>query len=197
MVKTVPIVPFALGLLLVACGGPDPVAENAAAPSDKLLGDAAATGLAAPANAAAAERAKQSNAPSSSSEMMWSYRGTDRTALFGAAGADPILSFQCRSIADGGHELFVVRGAQAPDGASGTLSFTGNGTASSLPMRGVAVTHGKGRWQAAVASGDMVRAIARTFAGPAPVQVGMSGAAALSVTISPEARKVLEECSTK
>ena len=195
MKQFLPLLPFAAALLLLSCGPSGPVAEDAAAPSDALLGDAAAEGLAAPANAAAAERARQAVTPPSSDAMAWSFRGTDRVALYGAAGTEPALSFQCRDVADGARELFVVRGSSAPDGAKGTLSFTGNGTAASLPVRGVAVTAGRGRWQAAAAAGDMVSAVARTFGGPGAVQVGVSGGAPLSLHASPEARRVLTDCA--
>ncbi|MBA3666759.1 MAG: hypothetical protein H0W65_03425 [Sphingomonas sp.] len=194
MTKLLPIAPFALAMLLLACGTADPVADNAAAPNDELLGDAAASGLAAPANAAAAERATQAVTPPSTDGMMWSFRGTDRTALYGAAGAEPALSVQCRKVADDGKELLIVRGTAAPDGASGTLSFTGNGIAASLPVRGVALTAGKGRWQAAIAPGDTARAVARTFAGQGVVQVGVTGGDSLSVHASPEAKMVFAEC---
>lgn len=197
MRRILPLLPLVLAPLLLSCGPSGPVADNAAAPSDTLLGDAAADGLAAPANAAAAERARQAVLPPSSDAMAWSFRGTDRTALYGAAGVEPALSFQCRGVADGARELFVVRGSPAPDGAKGTLSFTGNGTAASLPVRGVALTAGKGRWRAAAAPGDMVSAVARTFAGPGPVQVGISNGASLSVHASPEARQVLADCSAR
>lgn len=194
MTRYLPVVPFTMFMALLACTGSDPVADNAAAPSDELLGDASATGLAAPANAAAAERAEQAAIPPSTDGMIWSFRGTDRTAVYGPADAEPAFSVQCRPVADGGKELLVVRGTPAPDGAKGTLSFTGNGTVASLPVRGVARTAGKGRWQAAVAPGDMARAVARTFAGQGAVQVGVTDGPAVSVPASPEARTVLADC---
>jgi len=54
MCKVARLTPITLALLLLACGKADPVADDAVGPPDELVGDASATGLAAPANAAAA-----------------------------------------------------------------------------------------------------------------------------------------------
>ncbi len=193
MLKYLPITPFIGFMALVACTGSDPVADNAIAPPDDLVGDASAEGLAAPANAAAAERATQAVAPVSTG-MNWTYRSREQIAVYGPPDAEAALSVQCRDVADGAKELVVVRGLSAPDGEKGTLSFTGNGTAASLPVRGVARSAGKGRWQAVISAGDMARAVARTFASNGAVQVGTSGGAALAVPASPEVRTVFADC---
>ena len=66
MCKVAMLTPLSFALLLLACGKTDPVADNAVAPPDGLVGDASATGLAAPANAAAAEAAQQAALPPAS-----------------------------------------------------------------------------------------------------------------------------------
>lgn len=194
MIRYLPILPFVGALALVACTGSDPVADDVGNVPDELVGDASAEGLAAPANSAAAERAKQAAMPLPAEGMMWDYRSREKTATYGPAGADPALSIQCRDIADGAREIVVVRGSPAPDGEKGTLSFTGSGTAASLPVRGVSPAPGKGNWQAIVPAGDMARAVARTFGSAGAVQVGVTGGSPLSVPASPEVRTVFADC---
>ena len=194
MIKYLPILPFVAAVVLVACTGSDPVSEDVANIPDELIGDASAQGLAAPANSAAAERAKQAVMPVPTHGMMWNYSSRDRTATYGPAGAEPALSIQCRDIADGGKEMVVVRGTAAPDGEKGTLSFTGNGTAASLPVRGVSPAPGKGNWQAVVPVGDMARAVARTLGSDGAVQIGVTGGSSLTAPASTEARTVFADC---
>lgn len=194
MIKVLPVLPFAAFLALLACDRSDPVAEEAVAPPENMVGDSSADGLAAPANAAAAERAEQIAMPAATDGMMWSYSSAERKAAYGAAAADPALSIQCRDAADGKKEVVFVRGFPAPDGGSGTLSFTGNGTAASVPVRGVTLRAGQTAWQAVVQAGDMARAVARTFGSDGAVQVGVSKGAGLTVRGSPEARTVFADC---
>ena len=54
MLRVDVVVPFLIAITLTACAKTDPVDDNAVAPGDHLVGDASATVLAAPANAAAA-----------------------------------------------------------------------------------------------------------------------------------------------
>ena len=194
MIKYLPILPFVGAVVLVACTGSDPVSEDAADVPDELVGDASAEGLAAPANAAAAERAEQAATPVPAHGMIWNYASRDRTATYGPAGADPALSIQCRDGADGAREIVVIRGLAAPDGEKGTLSFTGNGTAASFPVRGVSTAPGNASWKAVVPAGDTARAVARTFGSNGAVQVGVTGGNSLSVPASAEARTVFAEC---
>lgn len=63
MLRVFALTPFVAGIALLACSKTDPVADNAIAPPDDLLGDASASGLAAPANAAAAEADRQAALP--------------------------------------------------------------------------------------------------------------------------------------
>ena len=189
MKSLLPLFPFVAALSLLACQGDDgPVAEGATAPGDEVIGDASATGLAAPANAAAAEAADQAAAPIADNGMGWTATAT--SAGFGPAGARALLTFACR---DGA--LFVTRLHPATAGTTGTLSFTGGGTASSLPMRAVAKPGGPGEseWQGE-ARGDMARAVARTFSGQGQVEFTLGGAPALAVPTSPVADALFKRC---
>ena len=108
--------------------------------------------------------------------MRWT-RAAAGGADFGPRGAPPLLSLACE-----GEMLRVTRLHPATPGKTATLSFTGGGTASSLPMRAVAKPGGPGEseWQGD-ARGDMARAVARAFAGQGQVEVTLGGAPALAV----------------
>ena len=92
--------------------------------------------------------------------------------------------------------LAVTRLHPATPGTTATLSFTGGGTASSMPMRSVAKPGGPGEseWRGE-ARGDMARAVARAFAGQGQVEVTLGGAPALAVPTSPIADAVLKRCA--
>lgn len=191
MKAILPLIPLVAMLGLVACqGGNDPVAENASVPSDAVAGDAAATGLAAPANAAAAEAIDRAAVPVAENGMGWT--GAGGSASYGPLGARALLTFAC----DGG-TLRVVRSHPATPGNTGTLSFTGGGTASSLPMRAVAKPGGPGEseWQGE-ARGDMARAVSRAFASQGQVNVTLGGAPALLVPTAPAVDAVFARCAS-
>ena len=191
MKSFIPLFPFVAALGLLACQGNDgPVAEGAAARGDEVVGDASATGLAAPANAAAAEVADRAATPLADNGIGWTSAAAG-TANYGPHGARPMLSFACRDTV-----LLVTRLHPATPGTTGTLSLTGGGTASSLPMRAVAKPGGPGEseWQGE-ARGDMARAVARAFAGQGQVEVTLGGAPALSVPTSPIANAVFKRCA--
>ena len=191
MKSLLPLFPFVAALSLLACQGDDgPVAEGATVPSNAVVGDASATGLAAPANAAAAEAIDQAAVPIAENGMGWTSAAAG-SAHYGPHGARPMLSFACRDQA-----LVVTRLHPATAGTTGTLSFTGGGTASSLPMRSVAKPGGPGEseWQGE-ARGDMARAVARAFAGQGQVEVTLGGAPALAVPTSPLANAVFKRCA--
>jgi hypothetical protein len=182
-----------LTLMLLACGQPDPVADNALAPPDNLVGDQAATGLAAPANAARAEAVQQAALPAATGGMIWSI-AADRSAQFGPPGA-PAFSIQCQKQREGPKQLIFIRYLAAPAGAKATMSFTGNGQLASAPVTGIANPAGPGgHWRAVVDAGDIARDIAEAFAGSGPVEVGISGKSPLVVPTSPTVRAVLAEC---
>ena len=93
-------------VLLAGCSKHDPVDDKAVGPPDELVGDASATGLAAPANAAAAEAARQAALPSATGGLSWTYQAANRTALFGPPGT-PAFSIQCNK--QGASQLVFVR----------------------------------------------------------------------------------------
>jgi len=191
MKSILPLFPFVAALGLIACQGNDgPVAKDAAAPPDEVVGDISATGLAAPANAAAAEAVDQAAMPLATNGMAWSTSPAG-AANFGPRGARPLLTFACA-----GDALSVTRQHPATAGKTGTLSLTGGGTASSMPMRAVAKPGGPGEseWRGE-ARGDMARAVARPFAKAGQVEVTLGGAPALSVPTSPIADAVFEACA--
>ena len=191
MKSLLPLIPFVAALGLLACQGNDgPVAEGATAPGDEVVGDASAKGLAAPVNAAAAEAADQSAAPLVENGMRWTSSAAG-SANFGPGGARPLLTFACD-----GAGLRVTRLHPATPDMTGTLSFTGGGTASSLPMRAVAKPGGPGEseWQGE-ARGDMARAVARAFAKGGQIEVTLGGAPALAVPTSPLVDAVFRRCA--
>jgi len=185
-----PLLPFVAALALIACQGNDPVAEDAAPPRDELVGDASADGLAAPANAGAAEAVDKAALPVVADGMAWS-AGPSGSANFGPSGARPVLTFACQ-----GNALSVAREYPATPGRTGTLSLTSGGAASSMPMLAVAKPGGPGesQWQGQV-RGDTARAVARAFAGEGQVQVTLGGAPALTVPTSPVADAVFKRCA--
>lgn len=187
------VTPFTL-LLLLACSRTDPVDNEAVAPGDLLIGDASATGLAAPANAAMAEAVQQAALPSPGGGLGWSYSQQDNSALFGPPGS-PAFSIQCQKPKEGEPQLIFVRYLPPTSKAQGTLSFTGNGKAASVPIAAVINPNGiGGQWRAAAAPNDSTRDIGETFAGPGQVEVSITGTAPLVVPSADEPRRVLSAC---
>lgn len=183
-----------LALLLVACGKPDPVDESAVAPAGELLGDIAANGLAAPANAATAEAVQQAALPASTGGLGWTYRQQDRAALFGPPGS-PAFSIQCQKPREGEAQLIFVRHLPPTRPGNATLSFTGNGQAASLPVSAVINPGGVGgEWRAVVPPNEHARDVAETFAGPGTVEVSVSGTPPLVVSAAAEPRRVIADC---
>jgi hypothetical protein len=194
MRKVAMLAPLSFALLLLACGKNDPVAEDAVAPPDGLVGDASATGLAAPANSAAAEAARQAALPPASGGMTWSFRQPDRAALFGPPGS-PAFSIQCQRQREGPSDLIFIRYLPPAAGGQATLSFTGNGQAASVPVAAVSDPTGtSGHWRAVVAPGDIARDVAEAFAGQGPVNVSVTGLPSLVVPSADSARRVFAEC---
>ena len=181
-------------LLLTACTQADPVSENAVAPSGELLGDMAASGLAAPANSAAAEAAQQAALPPATEGLRWSYREQDRAAVFGPPGS-PAFSIQCQKPREGERQLIFVRYLPPSAGAKATLSFTGNGQAASLEVTAISNSGGLGgEWRAVVPPDEHARDVAETFSGPGTVEVSVSGTSPLVVASAAEPRRVLADC---
>ncbi len=187
------VIPLA-PLLLLACGGADPVAENAVAPPDNLVGDMAATGLAAPGNSSAAEMTRQAALPPASGGLSWTHRAADRIADFGPPGS-PAFSIQCQIQREGPKQLVFIRYVAPSAGGKGTLSFTGNGQAASVPVAAVANPDGiGGHWRAAIVPEDGARDVAEAFAGPGTVEVSLPGYAPLVVPTGPAPRQVMADC---
>jgi len=191
MKNLLPLIPFVAALGLLACQGNDgPVAEEATAPGDAVVGDAATNGLAAPTTTATAEAVDQAALPIADNGMGWTSTAPG-SASFGPRGARALLTFACDDQA-----LRVTRLHPATPGATGTLSLTGTETASSLPMQAVAKPGGPGEseWQGE-ARGDIARAVARAFAGKGVVEVTIGAAPALAVPTSPVADAVFDACA--
>jgi hypothetical protein len=193
MLKYLPISPFVGALLLLACAKSDPVDDNAVAPADNLLGDASASGLAAPANSSAAEAAQQAAVPAATGGLSWTVEPSNRIALFGPPGT-PAFSIQCRQ-REGRKKLVFIRYLAPTAGGRATLSFTGNGQAASVPVAALTNPDGiGGQWRAVIGIGDTARDVSETFGGPGTVDVSISGLPSLVVPASVEPRRVLAEC---
>ena len=182
--------PLFLMLTLAACGQSSPVAKNAVAPPDNLVGDLAANGLATPANAAASEVAQKEPLPVPSDGMHWHWDARNQTAVFG-----PSLAVRALTIACEGGKIAVRRIDAAPQGGKGTISFTGNGHAASLPAR-AAGSGFASSWLALAAPSDTTRAVARVFDGPAPVEIALTGTAKLVTRPSDIPGKAFAACSS-
>lgn len=194
MLKYLPLSLFLGTFILLACAKADPVADNAVAPSDELLGDASATGLAAPANSAAAEAAQQAALPAATGGLSWTIDEANRTALFGPAGT-PAFSIQCQKQREAPSQLVFIRYMTPTAGGNATLSFTGNGQAASVPIAAVRNPNGLGgQWRAVIDPGDMARDVAETFNGPGTVDVSISGIPSLVVPAGAEPRRIFGEC---
>lgn len=192
MLRVVPILPFVAMIGLLACGsGRDPVDNEAKTSGAIPGGDTTATGLAAPGNSGAAERAEQAAIPHADDGMGWALAPGSTRATYGPAGAAPTMAVECR-----GGTLIVERSGAAAGSGKGTLSFTGNGQASSLPAEQVAGSSATdGRWAGRTSDRDLSRAVARTFAGPAAVQVSVGELPPLSVRPAGPVRQVLAACA--
>jgi hypothetical protein len=188
------LVPMLALFAVPACAKSDPVDDNAIAPSGELAGDASATGLATPANAATAEAVEHAALPAAPGGLSWTYRGPDRLAEFGPASS-PAFSIQCQVEKEGAKQLNFIRYIPPVAGGQGTLSFTGNGQVASVPIAAVASANGlSGHWRAVVAPNDIARDVAEAFAGPGTVNISISGYPPLVVPSTAEPRRVLAEC---
>lgn len=188
MKSLVPMIPFVAALSLIACQGSDgPVAEGAAAVPESAF---SATG-----NATASEARDRAAVPAAGNGISWSSARNGTVARFGPLGATAMLTFACQ-LERGQRRLLVTRLSPAHAGATATLSFTGGGHASSMPMHGVAKPGGPGEseWQGE-ARGDMARAVARTFSGAGQVNVTLGGTPPLAVPASPLATRLLRRCA--
>lgn len=185
---------LSIALLLAACGNRDPVDDNAIAPDDRLAGDMAASGLAAPGNSAARQVAAQAALPSATGGLTWSARAQDGAALFGPP-ASPAFSIQCQKQREGRSQLIFIRHLPPTSGSTATLSFTGNGKAASVPVAAVTNPGGLGgEWRATAPPDDIARDILEAFSGPGTVEMSVTGTPPLVAPASAEPRRVLADC---
>lgn len=179
------IVSLLFGLSLAAslggCGRSSPVANNAVALPDNSVGDAPASGLAAPANAAAAEAVAKASLPLPTDGMAWRWDGQEGAAEYGAGPQAPAFEIVCK---DG--KLLFHRIDAAPAGGKGTMSFTGNGHAASVPAVAIGDTATlSSSWLATQSPSDTTQAVARVFSGHGPVEIALSGTTTLVTVPSP------------
>ena len=107
--------------------------------------------------------------------MAWTWQADTNSALFGPDPSRPQLSIECR-----GGVLHITRHAPVED-AEGTLSFSGERSAASLPVVAAPSELGPGRLSTtALRPGDMTNAVARVFAGKGEVNVTLGGAPSLT-----------------
>lgn len=194
MLRFATLFPMFVFMALLACAKRDPVDDDAVDPTNELVGDVSASGLAAPANSSAAEAIRQAALPTDTGGLLWAYRAADRTALFGPPGT-PAFSIQCNKAREGDSQLVFARYLPPTGGGNATLGFTGNGQAASVPIAAVTNADGRGgQWRATIPVGDNARSVARTFAGPGTVNVSLTGLAPLVVPATAEPRRVLADC---
>ena len=177
-------------LALISCGKNDPVADNTVAPPANVVGDAGATGLAAPDNAGAAEAHDEAALPAPSDGMRWTASADGQTVGYGPPGLARALTITCARTPAA--HLIIERGVPAPSNGKGTLSLTGDGHVASLPIEAV----GAGPehiWQAE-AAGDLRSAFEKVFAGGGNVQVKLANVADLVVPAEPVVARLFAAC---
>lgn len=181
-------------LVVAACGKTDPVAHNAASPPDNLVGDESASGLAGPANAAAAEAAQRGALPPPTDGLAWFGSADGLSAYYGAKPTEAQLTIAC---VRGGAapQIVITRHDPAPDASKATLSFTGAGHVASIPVASMLTPGGPGHaeWQGR-AVGDNAYAMERPFHVEGPVEVTLGGAPDLVVPASAPVRAVFAGC---
>ena len=181
----------ALGAALGACDAGSPVATNAVAPPDNVVGDAPASGLAAPANSGAAEAVAKASMPLPTDGMHWHWNEAAGSADYGGGPGAITFSIACR-----GGTLLFHRADAAPKGGKGTISFTGNARAASVPAIAIGDTAAMtSSWLASEVPSDMTNAVARVFAGPGPVEIALTGTMRLVTKPSPIPMKPFALCS--
>ena len=182
---------------VAACHRNSPIADKGTEPPADMVGDNPASGLGAPANAAAAEAEDRAAAPSVTDGMGWSIAAAGDAkggASYGPAPATPMLSFACLSTR-AGPSLSVIRHDSAPSTGAATMSLTGSGHVASLPMKAQPAAEGGGAYWVGTATNDEAAAVARTFAQPGAVEISVGGTSALRVPADPRVRALLYRCA--
>ena len=185
-----PLIPLALAMLLPGCGHSSPVANTAIELPDNAVGDAPASGLAAPANSAAAEAVAKAAMPLPTDGMVWRWDAAEGAAEYGAGPQAPAFEIVCH---DG--KLLFHRIDAAPLGGRGTMSFTGNGRAASVPAVAIGDTANmSSSWLGTQAPSDMTQAVARVFTGPGAVEIALTGTTKLVTSPSPVPLRAFALC---
>lgn len=180
-------------LAVTACHRNSPIADKGTEPPADMVGDAPSSGLANPANAAAAEAEDRASAPPATDGMGWSMVAPE-DASYGPAPQTPMLSFACQSTG-AGRSLSVIRHDSAPSNGIATMSLTGSGHVASLPMTAQTMAGMSGAMWTATARNDDAAAVARTFANPGTVEISVGGTSALRVPADPRVRALLYRCA--
>jgi hypothetical protein len=182
MIKIVSLLSgLALAVSLGGCGRSSPVANNAVALPDNSVGDAPGSGLAAPANAAAAEAVAKASMPLPTDGMAWRWDAVEGAAEYGAGPRAPAFEIVCHA-----GKLLFHRIDAAPSGGKGTMSFTGNGRVASVPAIAIGNTATlSSSWLATQVPSDTTQAVARVFTGPDAVEIALSGTTKLVAAPSP------------
>jgi hypothetical protein len=171
---------FALAALLLAACSPSPVDPQVERNDDRAVAPAAASGPAA--------KADQPAMPLPDG-LAWTWRAETSSALFGPAPDSPQLSITCRE-----GMIHITRHAPI-ENAEGTLSFTGDRSAASVPVVAARSQFGPGSLSTvALKPGDMSNAVARVLAGDGPVNVTLGGAPALLAPPSDVPRRAFAAC---
>jgi hypothetical protein len=156
---------FAAAALLVAACSPDPVDPQVEKGEDRTS---------APASARAPVAAADPRAAPLPDGLAWTWRPETNSALFGPSPARPQISITCRE-----GMIHITRHAPV-ENAEGTLSFTGNRSAASVPVAAQRSQLGPGSLSTvSLRPGDMTNAVARVLAGNGPVNITLGGAPAL------------------
>lgn len=156
----------AAALFLAACS-PEPVDPQVEADEERASVDAPA-----PARVPATQASQR--ATPLPDGLAWTWRAETNSALFGSTPAAPQLSITCRA-----GTIHITRHAPI-ENAEGTLSFTGNRSAASVPVVAERSQLGPGSLSTvALRPGDMTNGVARVLAGKGPVNVTLGGAPSL------------------
>jgi hypothetical protein len=180
---------------LASCGGNDPIADENIVIPDEFVGDSSATGLAAPANAAAAEAHVDAHTPPATDGQRWhdESAGGRLRVSYGPGDRQSALVLACDP-GKAGTTIAIVRGSPAPHNGMATMSFTGGGHIASLPMHDVQGADGSRLWSGTV-DGDDAIAIARTFEKDGAVEVSLGSAPSLVVPSTPALRNLFTRCA--
>ena len=182
---------LALAASLGGCDRSSPVTNTAVALPANAVGDAPAAGRAAPTGFATAEAVARASMPLPTDGMAWRWDEQEGAAEYGAGPEAPAFEIVCRQ-----GKLLFHRIDAAPAGGKGTMSFTGNGRAASVPAIAIGDTSKmSSSWLGTQAPSDTTQAIARVFAGPGPVEIALTGTIRLVTAPSPISLRPFALCA--